>query len=71
MVVKFQRISVKVIMHTWFKAIINLFICICKITCKPIGDLPKKKMNSDKRVHPPPPRISAAMGGHGSLVLPG
>ena len=46
---RIPRFSVRIILHI---CIFEFFICICKITCKPMGNF-GKKLNLCKRVLPP------------------
>ena len=45
--------SLKIILYTWNEAILNFFICIYKITCKPMGNF-AENLNLGNRVRPPP-----------------
>ena len=42
---------VEIILHIWFKAVLNCFICICKITCKPMGNF-AENLNLANVSHP-------------------
>ena len=46
--------SYKIILHIWFKQVLNFFICSSKIMCKPMENF-AKIINLGKHVLPPPP----------------
>ena len=44
--------SVKIFFHIRYKPFLNFFICICKITCKPMGNF-AENLNLGNRFRPP------------------
>ena len=44
--------SVKIFFHIRYKPFFNFFICICKITCKPMGNF-AENLNLGNRFRPP------------------
>ena len=55
--------SVKIIFHIIQQSFSNFFICICKITCKPMGNF-AENLNLGNRFRPPPdPSQGHGLGG--------